>query len=116
MSKAPTHLREILADQRTNGRNSKPISASGSMPKYSLQFLLSGFYCKFCRVPFSQGLTFNSSDIAFYGINLNQSVILARIGYTKGATPYDTLYKTAVGNIIMQSAVSIQESGPDEKY
>jgi hypothetical protein len=47
----------------------------------------------------------SSSDIAYYGINLNQSVVLARIGYGKGATPYDTLHRTAVGNIIVQSAV-----------
>src|ERR1700761_2199018 len=45
------------------------------------------------------------SDIAYYGINLNQSIILARINYAKGATPWETLYKTAVGNIIVQAAV-----------
>ena len=58
--------------------------------------------------PFSQpgNLTDISSDIAYYGINLNQSIILARINYAEGATPWDTLYKTAVGNIIVQVAVS----------
>lgn len=45
------------------------------------------------------------SDIAYYGINLNQSVILAKIGFAKGSTHWETLYKTAVGNIIVQSAV-----------
>ena len=44
------------------------------------------------------------SDIAFYGVNLNQSIILARIGYGKGATHYETLWNTAVGNIIVLSA------------
>jgi PHS family inorganic phosphate transporter-like MFS transporter len=44
------------------------------------------------------------SDIAFYGVNLNQSIILSRIGYGKGATPYDTLWNTAVGNIIVLAA------------
>ncbi|MBE7182524.1 MAG: MFS transporter, partial [Terriglobus roseus] len=44
------------------------------------------------------------SDIAFYGINLNQTVILTQIGYGKGATPYETLRNTAVGNIIVQAA------------
>ncbi|KAJ5671592.1 hypothetical protein N7507_000719 [Penicillium longicatenatum] len=43
-------------------------------------------------------------DIAYYGINLNQSVILTRIGYAKGATPWQTLYNTAIGNIIVQAA------------
>ena len=46
------------------------------------------------------------SDIAYYGINLNQSVVLSKIGYGKGATPYETLHRTAVGNIIVQAAVS----------
>lgn len=44
------------------------------------------------------------SDIAYYGINLNQSIILARIGYANGATTWQTLYNTAVGNIIIQAA------------
>ncbi|KAJ5094277.1 hypothetical protein N7456_010138 [Penicillium angulare] len=43
-------------------------------------------------------------DIAYYGINLNQSVVLTRIGYAKGSTPWETLYKTAIGNIIVQAA------------
>ncbi|KAJ5646484.1 hypothetical protein N7490_002856 [Penicillium lividum] len=43
-------------------------------------------------------------DIAYYGINLNQSVILTRIGYAKGKTPWGTLYNLAVGNIIVQTA------------
>jgi len=44
------------------------------------------------------------SDIAFYGINLNQTIVLTQIGYGKGPTPYQTLKNTAVGNIIVQSA------------
>lgn len=52
----------------------------------------------------ADGRVFLSSDIAYYGINFNQSVILARIGYGVGATPYLALWNTAVGNIIVQSA------------
>lgn len=44
------------------------------------------------------------SDIAFYGINLNQTIILGQIGFGKGATPYETLIHTAVGNIIVQAS------------
>jgi PHS family inorganic phosphate transporter-like MFS transporter len=36
-------------------------------------------------------------DIAFYGINLNQSIILGAIGYGTGDTPYETLWNTAIG-------------------
>ena len=50
------------------------------------------------------------SDIAYYGINLNQSVILEQIGYASGSTPWMTLRNTAVGNIIVQVAVSFRKS------
>jgi len=43
-------------------------------------------------------------DVAFYGINLNQSVILADIGYATGKTPYDYLLKNAEGNLIIAVA------------
>lgn len=57
--------------------------------------------------PGEVGLTnLEHSDIAFYGVNLNQSVILAKIGYAKGPDPWTTLYNTAIGNIIVQCAVS----------
>lgn len=50
-------------------------------------------------------MEFLLSDIAYYGINLNQSVILEEIGYADGPTPWVTLRNTAVGNIIVQVAV-----------
>lgn len=49
------------------------------------------------------------SDIAYYGVNLNQSVVLGKIGYGKGKTPFETLHNTAVGNIIVQIAVSLAD-------
>ncbi|GFF55721.1 putative inorganic phosphate transporter C23D3.12 [Aspergillus udagawae] len=49
------------------------------------------------------------SDIAYYGINLNQSIILSRIRYSTSATPSEKLWKLAIGNLIVQSAKT-----PDE--
>ena len=43
-------------------------------------------------------------DVAFYGTNLNQSVLLADIGFAKGKTEYDTLLKTGYGNLIVAVA------------
>lgn len=43
-------------------------------------------------------------DVAFYGTNLNQSQLLTEIGYAKGANEYDTLVKTATGNLIIAAA------------
>ncbi|KAJ5811864.1 hypothetical protein N7474_008165 [Penicillium riverlandense] len=56
------------------------------------------------KVLFATAASWFLFDIAYYGINLNQSIILARINYAEGATPWETLYKTAVGNIIVQAA------------
>lgn len=41
-------------------------------------------------------------DIAFYGINLNQNVVLEQIGFDGGSgTPWDKLFKIATGNLII---------------
>ncbi|KAJ6152855.1 hypothetical protein N7497_007174 [Penicillium chrysogenum] len=59
---------------------------------------------KHAKVLFATAGSWFLFDIAYYGINLNQSIILARIGYANGATTWQTLYNTAVGNIIIQAA------------
>jgi PHS family inorganic phosphate transporter-like MFS transporter len=43
-------------------------------------------------------------DVAFYGTNLNQSVLLADIGFSTGKTHWDALMKNAVGNLIIAVA------------
>lgn len=48
-----------------------------------------------------------SSDIAIYGFSLNNSNILALIGYGTGKTKYLTLYNTAVGAIIITIFASV---------
>ncbi|KDQ49506.1 hypothetical protein JAAARDRAFT_42823 [Jaapia argillacea MUCL 33604] len=41
-------------------------------------------------------------DIAFYGINLNQNVVLLEIGYAgKTGTPWEKLFKVSTGNLII---------------
>ncbi|KIY66028.1 MFS general substrate transporter [Cylindrobasidium torrendii FP15055 ss-10] len=41
-------------------------------------------------------------DIAFYGINLNQNVVLQQIGFDgKDGSPWQKLFKTSTGNIII---------------
>lgn len=43
-------------------------------------------------------------DVAFYGVNLNQSVILNSIGFATGKTPYEYLLHNAEGNLIIAVA------------
>ncbi|KEF51352.1 uncharacterized protein A1O9_12702 [Exophiala aquamarina CBS 119918] len=59
---------------------------------------------KHAKVLFGVSAAWFLFDIAFYGINLNQSIVLSKIGYGKADTPWGTLWNTAVGNIIVSSA------------
>ncbi|BCS21739.1 inorganic phosphate transporter Pho84 [Aspergillus puulaauensis] len=59
---------------------------------------------KHAKVLFATSASWFLFDIAYYGVNLNQSVILKEIGFADGATPWLTLRNTAIGNIIVQVA------------
>lgn len=56
------------------------------------------------KILFGTAVTWFLLDIAFYGTNLNQSVILADIGFTSGRNEYHTLMRTALGNLIVTVA------------
>ncbi|KAG8525957.1 uncharacterized protein KY384_000719 [Bacidia gigantensis] len=43
-------------------------------------------------------------DVAFYGVNLNQSIILREIGFTKGESEYERLRRNVIGNLIIAIA------------
>ena len=43
-------------------------------------------------------------DIAFYGLGLNNSVILQAIGYATTGSTYEILHNIALGNLIIQCA------------
>ncbi|KIM74204.1 hypothetical protein PILCRDRAFT_48662, partial [Piloderma croceum F 1598] len=41
-------------------------------------------------------------DIAFYGINLNQNIVLQQIGFDgKKGTPWEQMYKISIGTLII---------------
>ncbi|EPY49816.1 inorganic phosphate transporter [Schizosaccharomyces cryophilus OY26] len=43
-------------------------------------------------------------DIAFYGVNLNQSVLLDEMGFNSGRNQYKKLQRNAIGNLIISIA------------
>ncbi|KIM97271.1 hypothetical protein OIDMADRAFT_44114 [Oidiodendron maius Zn] len=59
---------------------------------------------KHAKVLFATSMSWFLFDIAYYGISLNQSVILKDIGFGTGSTPWETLHNTAVGNVIVSFA------------
>ncbi|KAH8819766.1 putative inorganic phosphate transporter PHO84 [Xylogone sp. PMI_703] len=46
-------------------------------------------------------------DVAYYGLGLNNSIILGAIGYSGGKNMYEIFYRTAVGNLIITCAGAI---------
>lgn len=46
-------------------------------------------------------VTWFAVDVAFFGINLNNSVILNAIGFAAKTKPYELLYKDATGNLVI---------------
>ncbi|KAJ1819077.1 hypothetical protein LPJ75_001275 [Coemansia sp. RSA 2598] len=53
------------------------------------------------RVLMGTSVTWFALDVAFYGVNLNSSIILQAIGFSGKGTPYHELMKTSAGNIIL---------------
>jgi PHS family inorganic phosphate transporter-like MFS transporter len=46
-------------------------------------------------------------DIAFYGLGLNNTIILSAIGFSTKPTPWETLWSNAVGQIIISALGSV---------
>ncbi|PSS02264.1 major facilitator superfamily domain-containing protein [Coniella lustricola] len=59
------------------------------------------------RVLLGTTLSWFFLDLAFYGLGLNNALILSAIGYSSGATLFKQLYNTAVGTIILAVAGSL---------
>ncbi|KAJ2799269.1 hypothetical protein H4R20_004505 [Coemansia guatemalensis] len=53
------------------------------------------------KVLMGTAVTWFALDVAFYGINLNSSIILDAIGFAGNGSPYQKLLKNAGGNIIL---------------
>ncbi|KAL7628915.1 acid phosphatase pho5 [Parahypoxylon ruwenzoriense] len=72
-------------------------------------------FCRHYAIPKNGLLLFGTAaswfllDVAFYGLSLNNALILEVIGYsTKGATStYQVLYNTAIGNLIIVLAGAV---------
>ncbi|KAI9225264.1 MAG: phosphate transporter [Piptocephalis tieghemiana] len=56
---------------------------------------------RFGKVLIGTAVSWFALDVAFYGINLNNSIILTAIGYADKGTPYHELFRAATGNIII---------------
>ncbi|KAG6009141.1 acid phosphatase pho5 [Claviceps maximensis] len=94
-------------------------AAVAQSEKESLEIPKAGWkdFCKHYARPKNFGLLLGTAgswfllDVAFYGLSLNNAVILEAIGYTTNAktltSVYQLLYNTAVGNLIIVLAGAV---------
>lgn len=88
-------------------RNASIVEANVSQPPKRLkmqQFFTYFSEWRHLKTLIGTASTWFLVDVAFYGVNLNQSVLLADIGFSKGKTEYDTLLKNGYGNLIIAAA------------
>ncbi|RUP49683.1 phosphate:H+ symporter [Jimgerdemannia flammicorona] len=59
------------------------------------------------KVLFGTAYSWFALDVAWYGLGLNNSFVLAAIGFASDPDPYTALFKTIVGNIIINLLGSV---------
>ena len=110
LSSDDSYNKDLKTDTREiggAGRTASVVEANVTPPTKEVQ--LKAFFVYFSewrhlKTLIGTATTWFLVDVAFYGTNLNQSVLLAAIGFSKGKTEYDTLLKNAYGNLIIAAA------------
>ncbi|KAI8145933.1 phosphate:H+ symporter [Fennellomyces sp. T-0311] len=59
------------------------------------------------RMLFGTAYSWFALDVAWYGLGLNNSIILQNIGFAGGSDPYTAVFRTCVGNIIINLLGSV---------
>jgi MFS transporter, PHS family, inorganic phosphate transporter len=93
-----------LSQQQTKERMGKKLA----VPKASWPDVFSYFsQWQNLKVIFSTTASWFFLDLAFYGLGLNNTIVLNAIGYYNGDTVYASLLHTAIGNLVLVCAGSI---------
>ncbi|KAG0172360.1 hypothetical protein DFQ28_003871 [Apophysomyces sp. BC1034] len=59
------------------------------------------------KILFGCAYSWFALDVAWYGLGLNNSIILQKIGFAGGSDPYDAVFRVCVGNIIINLLGSV---------
>ncbi|KAI0158868.1 H+ symporter [Pestalotiopsis sp. NC0098] len=95
-------------DEVKRARMKKVASPALNIPSASWTDLFSYFgRWENSKVLIGTTLSWFFLDLAFYGLGLNNSIVLHAIGYANGGTLYEQLYNNAVGMIILTVAGSL---------
>ena len=96
----PDEVNRIQTLQHAEGRLEIPKASFGEFFRHYRQW-------KHGKVLLGTAGSWFFLDIAFYGLSLNNTVILQAIGYSGGKSVYQVFFNTAVGNIIIVCAGAI---------
>jgi PHS family inorganic phosphate transporter-like MFS transporter len=100
-----TDVETFLANEKPGHHDSVPTERQHITPKASRRDFIHHFgQWKYGKVLLGTAGSWFMLDIAFYGLGLNNSVILQAIGYASSGTTYEILHNIAVGNLIIQIA------------
>jgi PHS family inorganic phosphate transporter-like MFS transporter len=93
-----------ISQQKTKEKMGRKLAA----PKASWPDVFAYFsqWANF-KVIFSTTASWFLLDFAYYGLQLNNSIVLTAIGYSAGHTIYHSLLHTAIGNLILACAGSL---------
>ncbi|KAJ1657246.1 hypothetical protein IWQ61_003316 [Dispira simplex] len=98
-----THYDEKdLATHQSATPDSEELTQSPAKKKSTWQDFKSYYsHWKHFKILLACSMCWFTLDVAFYGINLNNSIILNAIGYSSSKDPYENLRLTSIGNIII---------------
>ncbi|KAL8802642.1 MAG: hypothetical protein Q9223_006912 [Gallowayella weberi] len=96
----PDEVRRVTVLADSEGRLETPKASYGDFFRHYSQW-------KFGKVLLGTAGSWFFLDVAFYGLGLNNSIILGAIGYSKGDTMYEVFRRNAVGNLILVCAGAI---------
>ena len=96
----PDEIRRATVIADSEGRLDTPKASWGDFYRHYSQW-------KFGKVLLGTAGSWFFLDVAFYGLGLNNSIILSTIGYSKGDSMYEIFRRTAVGNLILVCAGAI---------
>ena len=100
--------KEGIVDPISQQKTMQRMGAQLSVPPASWHDALAYFsQWKNFKIIFGTTSSWFFLDLAFYGIQLNNTTVLSAIGYSTGATIYHTLLHNAIGNLVLICAGSI---------
>lgn len=96
----PDEVRRVTVIADSEGRLETPKASFRDFLQHYGQW-------KFGKVLLGTAGSWFFLDVAFYGLGLNNSIILGAIGYSKGANMYEVFRRNAIGNLILVCAGAI---------